>query len=133
MTAREFDERVQITTATGTEELIYQAPDGEVAIIQKVSAVNTDTSTNGLVNLWFANNGAASVAPGDESHFIVDESLAAKEIKVLKTAARRVPPGGKIYADVQKADGTDFQSAVNITISGVLVSQNLPATGTSGA
>ena len=133
MAVREFDERVQITTATGTEQLVYQAQSGLVAIIQKMTAVNTDTTTNALVNVWFDNDGGSSVAEGDISHFVVDESLAAKETKVLKAAARRVPPGGQVYVDVQTAAAGNFQSAVNITISGVLVTQNSAATGTSAA
>jgi len=131
MAVREFEEVVQHTTAAGTEQKVYEGPGGEVAVIQKLQAVNTDTSTNCVVNVWVSPSGASSVAPGDDDHCIVDYILTAKETKSFAQAARKIPEGGTVFVDVADSTGGNFQSSVNFTLSGVLITQSRAATGTS--
>lgn len=131
MATREFDEVVQHVNLAGTEQQIYLAPGGEVAVIQKLQAINTDTSTNCLVNVWVSPSGGTTPAPGDKDHCIRDYVLAAKETKSFAQAARKLPPGGTVYVDVSDSTGGNFQSSVNFTLSGVLITQSRAATGTS--
>ena len=131
MATREFDEVVQLVNAAGTEQKVYESPAGEVANVQKLVVINTDTTANCEVSIWFDQDGGSAVAQGDASQFIVNELISARETRVLRAAGRKLAPGGQIYADVRAAGGGNFQSATNIHISGVLVTQSRPATGTS--
>lgn len=131
MTIREFDETFQITETAGTAQVVYTAPAGEVAIIQKLQLINTDTSANCVVNVWLDPDGGGSVADGDANHLYVELALTARETKPLSGAGRKIPPGGQVVAEVTQAGGGNFQSACNVHVSGVLVSQSNAATGTS--
>lgn len=131
MSIRQIGERVQLISAAGTEQKVYEAPAGEVLIISKLAAVNTNTSANCVVNVWIDQDGGSSVAPGDVSHFVVDEPVSMDDTVPFPAAGINLAPGGQIYASVATPAGANFQSSVNIIVSGVLVSQARKATGTS--
>lgn len=130
MATRLFDEVVQLINIAGTEQKVYEPPAGEVAIIQKLQAINTDTSANCIVHAWIDQDGGSAVAQGDASQFLRTEPLSALETKPLPAAGRKIAPGGQLYFDVSTPAGGNFQSAVNIHVSGVLVTQVRAATGT---
>lgn len=131
MAVREFDETFQNTDTTGAAEVAYTSPAGEVAVIQKISLTNIDTSTNAIVDLWFDPDGGSSFADGDKNHYIRDRTLAALETYTVPAAGRKIPPSGQIGWAVSDATGGGFVSSVNLHVSGVLVTQSRAATGTS--
>ncbi len=131
MAVNEFDEAVQHVNVAGTEQKIYEAAAGEVAIVQKLAAINTDTSTNCVVNVWISPSGGTTPAQGDVDHYIRDYTLAGGETKVFSASGRKIPAGGTVYVDVETPTGGNFQSSVNFTLSGVIVTQSRAATGTS--
>lgn len=131
MTIREIDEVVQHTTVAGTAQKIYEAPPGEVLIIHRCDTNNTNTTAACLYSVWLDQDGGSSVSDGDASEIVSRKGLLAKEKQPVGIAGRRLAPGGQIYVDVRAADITsNFQSSVNFHISGVLVGQDKPATGT---
>lgn len=131
MAIREFDETFQITETAGTVEVMYTGPAGEVASIQKLTAINTDTTATCVLNVWLDPDGGSSASDGDKNHLVVDEPLVAKQRLNIAAAGRKIPPAGQILAEVSLAGGGNFQSACNIHVSGVLIAQNRAATGTS--
>lgn len=132
MASRDIYESVQITSAAGTPQKIYEPKEGEVLIVQKCLLVNTDTTANGYVNLWIDGNGGSSVAFGDLSHVIVDKVVQARETVVVSIPGLKVPDGGQMYADAKAAlAGGNFQNKINVILGGVTVTQSATSFGTS--